>query len=385
MTQLTLTVTFPQPDQIRVEGILCASIPFSQDIQLSLAQSLALCSEDGPLCQLEPPVYSYRPPVQRVCFPGSKGKTQLRFGYHGPLTGWAFSLDPALRSLNIQSAWQPFDCSIQIDRYLVQTPVTANSFVPFAQMNRGMWQLETIFQDNGFDDVLASNFAVIDTSKCCFAQGQGIWACCISPKELPMIQAACQLDDQVLEFYHTQLYPPLEKPRPFLLSFSSPNYTGGYFTPRGTVTTAMPQNLDNLILLLAHEGAHAWCTGAPMDWQDWLNETTAEWSALLYLLSQGKTEFFAQTIEKHRQGLTPGSVIRTPDGAPPDVHQRGTILFYLLYQKYGQQALFHLLRIYQKLSLPKTTEKFLDAVRLTHPAIAAQIQHNLDRTELELL
>ena len=148
------------------------------------------------------------------------------------------------------------------------------------------------------------------------------------------------------------------------------------------VATAMPQNLDRLIHWLAHEGAHAWCAGAPMGWQDWLNETTAEWSALLFALSQGKREFFRQTIERRRQGLADGGVIRTPDGAaPPDVHERGTILFYHLYKKYGREAIARLLRLYQTLPLPRTTEAFLAALSPLSPQIAADIDRNLNRSD----
>lgn len=387
MTQLTIALSFPGPAEIQADCSLVSRRPFACDVSFSLAASLQigparLEGEPCPAFPLQAPRYDYMPPAQRVCFPGSQGGRRLEFSYRGGLTGWAFSLDPALRSLNIQSAWRPFDFPFPLDAATVQTRAAANSFVPFGRMEDGMWKLVTRFQGDPSDDLLASNFALIDLSRCSLAQGQSLWACCRSPRELPALQAACRLYDQVLDFYQTQLYEPLERPRQFLLPFSCQEDSGGYFTPRGMVATAMPENLDRLIHWLAHEGAHAWCTGAPMGWQDWLNETTAEWSALLFALSQGKTEFFRQTIERRRQGLAAGGVIRTPDGAaPPDVHERGTILFYHLYEKYGKEAIARLLRLYQTLPLPRTTEAFLAALSPLSPQLAADIEGNLDRPD----
>ena len=83
-----------------------------------------------------------------------------------------------------------------------------------------------------------------------------------------------------------------------------------------------------------------------------------------------------------RQGLAAGGVIRTPDGAaPPDVHERGTILFYHLYEKYGKEAIARLLRLYQTLPLPRTTEAFLAALSPLSPQLAADIEGNLDRPD----
>ncbi len=50
----------------------------------------------------------------------------------------------------------------------------------------------------------------------------------------------------------------------------------------------------------AHELAHEWCSGANcVSWEDWLNETTAEWSMLLYCLDRGKTDIFDAMIGEH--------------------------------------------------------------------------------------
>lgn len=164
-----------------------------------------------------------------------------------------------------------------------------------------------------------------------------------------------------------------------MISLSDKDYTGGYFTPNVIVSTAMPDDMERLSHWLAHEVAHSWCMGAPMDWNDWLNETTAEWSALLWELSRGNKPLFERKIEEAKGRLIPGGVIKTPDGSrPPDVHHRGVLLFYLLYKVYGEKAVAHLLTIFQQLPLPKTTEKYLAAVREYNAGIARDIEKALE-------
>jgi hypothetical protein len=71
--------------------------------------------------------------------------------------------------------------------------------------------------------------------------------------------------------------------------------------------------------LLAHEIAHNWCRGADaFTWKDWLNETTAEWSALLFQLNDGNTEYFNAVIEKELQKYNNLPPIKTSDGSRPN-------------------------------------------------------------------
>lgn len=62
----------------------------------------------------------------------------------------------------------------------------------------------------------------------------------------------------------------------------------------------------------------------------------------------------------------------------PDVHHRGVLLFYLLYKVYGEKAVARLLTIFQQLPAPKTTEKYLAAVREYNAGIARDIEKALE-------
>jgi len=70
-----------------------------------------------------------------------------------------------------------------------------------------------------------------------------------------------------------------------------------------------PEERPDLLRYLAHETAHFWWTGAPSDtWEDWLNESFAEYSALLLLRHRfGEAEFRERMRRKEEAS----------EGAPP--------------------------------------------------------------------
>ncbi|MCL2409173.1 MAG: hypothetical protein FWC96_06105 [Oscillospiraceae bacterium] len=116
--------------------------------------------------------------------------------------------------------------------------------------------------------------------------------------------------------------------------------------------------------LLAHEIAHNWCAGADFNtWEDWLNETTAEWTSLLFLLHSGNADKFNSVIADKFQKCKNSPAIKTPDGSRPEgVHDKGTLLFYRIYQQYGYDAISKMLRLFDVLT-EKTTENYIASIR----------------------
>ncbi|MCL2854824.1 MAG: hypothetical protein FWE21_04310 [Defluviitaleaceae bacterium] len=115
--------------------------------------------------------------------------------------------------------------------------------------------------------------------------------------------------------------------------------------------------------LLAHEIAHIWCNGADVySWEAWLNETTAEWAALLFQLHIGDEEKFNSIIAQRVQRAQGAPPIKTADGSRPDaVHDKGVALFYQIYKKYGQDAVKTMLKLFNRLT-PKTTDAYIKLI-----------------------
>ncbi|MDE5576980.1 MAG: hypothetical protein K2J11_06305, partial [Oscillospiraceae bacterium] len=124
----------------------------------------------------------------------------------------------------------------------------------------------------------------------------------------------------------------------------------------------------------AHEMAHTWCNGAEVgSWEDWLNETTAEWSMLLYCLDRNKTEIFDAMIAEHMEKYHEFPPIKTEDGSRPEgVHTKGTVLFYELYKAFGAETIKLIIRIFVGLEA-KTTEKLLAEMKAQGLSEAADV------------
>lgn len=97
------------------------------------------------------------------------------------------------------------------------------------------------------------------------------------------------------------------RPADFTL-IESPRALGGGYARRGLVVLAALNERDYAgqrqayLRYLAHEAAHAWWWEAPTaSWEDWLNESFAEYSALLAVRERFGDEAYQRFIERKRE------------------------------------------------------------------------------------
>ena len=141
-------------------------------------------------------------------------------------------------------------------------------------------------------------------------------------------------------------------------------YNRGHLIVLGEPPASMPtEDLARMLMyqMFAHELGHIWFGRAEVSgFEDWLNETGAEWSALLFLLHIGKTDIFDKWIEMHYDNHKRfGEAIRPNDFHHPDaIHDSGVVLIHMLYEKYGKNAVLSILRILSKME-KQNTDDFL--------------------------
>jgi len=129
---------------------------------------------------------------------------------------------------------------------------------------------------------------------------------------------------------------------------------------------------EQLIYMMGHEIAHNWCCGADSSWEDWLNETTAEWSSFSFLIENGYDGFVADLVKFYCDNEIP-ELIRTADGShPQQVHIKGTLLFYSVYQKYGLAPIKDFLKAFVKLQ-EKNTANWITALSEKYPHIMPDV------------
>lgn len=134
---------------------------------------------------------------------------------------------------------------------------------------------------------------------------------------------------------------------------------GGYRRDNLIVFSELSEDIDEEMHRLAHEMAHSYACGADTNkWEDWLNETHAEWSALLYEFENNENLF--RKLIKNIISMEDSNILLKPNGMerPDDVHKVGTILYYNIYKKYGINRIKLLLKTFHHLK-DKNTSSFL--------------------------
>lgn len=116
---------------------------------------------------------------------------------------------------------------------------------------------------------------------------------------------------------------------------------------------------------LAHEISHFWWVGAPLNWEDWLNESFAEYSALLLIREiYGNEEYNKRMKLKQKESVnTPPiwGLARNDEQATEVLYSKGVILLSELEQKTGNEKFLELCkeRIRKKVN---NTNDFLNLI-----------------------
>ena len=122
-----------------------------------------------------------------------------------------------------------------------------------------------------------------------------------------------------------------------------------------------PEELPNLLRYLAHETAHFWWTRAPAgSWEDWLNESFAEYSALLVLRQRlGEAEFEERMARKEKaaEGAPPiWGFDRTADDAAVVLYDAGPVLLNRLSERIARPRFLEWCRALAKRKVRSTAE-----------------------------
>lgn len=138
---------------------------------------------------------------------------------------------------------------------------------------------------------------------------------------------------------------------------------GGYKRDGLIVFTAVKEDIPSALHHIAHELAHSYAMGADCySWEDWLNETHAEWSALLYELEKDEA-FFEHCLAKTRERYGDRKLALKENGEEHQefVHEAGVLVYEKIYRRYGADSIRTILRTFDHLS-EKSTAKLLETL-----------------------
>jgi len=156
---------------------------------------------------------------------------------------------------------------------------------------------------------------------------------------------------------------------PNLTIIESKREIGGGYARTGAIVLSSFKNMDyfsNRIIYntyIGHEMAHLWWNKAAADsWEDWLNESFAEYSSLLIVREVfGPQEFEKQLLSRQEniKDLKPiWEISRTDSQAYYVLYHKGAILLHELETKIGEGAFQKLTQLCHQNNI-KTTEEFL--------------------------
>jgi len=118
--------------------------------------------------------------------------------------------------------------------------------------------------------------------------------------------------------------------------------------------------------VLAHEIAHLWWQNAKTGvWEDWLNESFAEYSTLKWLEKTFPPEIFAKQLRKYQEAYKkPTKISQTTTGDSnwhSIAYYKGPYILYQLEKNIGEEKMLTFMRMVHKNKI-STTEKLVDVL-----------------------
>lgn len=284
--------------------------------------------------------------------------------YHGNISGWCNVIEEKRIALSSYSSWYITEASEQI-KYNFMLQDMEDYFVVNGKFDtqKKLW----IYGDDEHDE---GNIIALRNGYYHVSKTDNFSFYYLNEAEKVYADNYTYYYEEITRYYKS-VFPPKNINKIDIVSLGLDGGGGAYFRNELVVIDTLNVNGDiesikrNTITLLAHELGHNWFTGAnTSSWEDWLNETGAEWSSLLFVLSMSNYKLFEQQIDWPLKKYQETPPIRTPDSKRPDgVHWRGTIMFYEIYKKYGKEVILDILRTLASLD-EMTTENFLYKLRI---------------------
>jgi len=239
-----------------------------------------------------------------------------------------FPLDPA---------YPPFTFAVAVEVTEPGYAVTGNGRV---RSEGGRWIIESEF---------ASKDLIVMASPQLQEIGSGrIRVICARDEDAALAQAVIDDSEWLLRCFRGWFGEPLSDGLTLALA---PRSKGGGYARHGFVVLTPDGLVDPLIRFryMAHELAHLWWQRAQTSsWQDWLNESFAEYSSIL-AVRERFGEATAEELLEARRAKLPGlpaimGLPREHEKAHPTLYAKGCILLHRLEQAMGTAEMMVLLR-----------------------------------------
>lgn len=304
----------------------------------------------------EPTAFPFAPEagtlIVRLREPAPGGPIRVRISYHGSLgivQPWEVNrISSDWVELGLYSPWFPY---LPGTRFTYCVNVSAEPHLQIvgacrAVQQNGVWNLS---MDEPADDIpiLAAPHFQTDT---CSEGSSSVTTYCTRHRDAGAAGEMAHFTGWALNYY-CNLFGDAA-PKPPLSIVVAPREKGGGYARKGLIVLQVGEyRLDDPynFKYVAHEAAHLWWTGAPTDtWEDWLNESFAEYSAMLAVKAKYGQQTFDAVLEAKRErsrGSRPiRSIERNDEDAYLVLYSQGPVLLNDLNGAIGEHASVALFR-----------------------------------------
>jgi hypothetical protein len=174
---------------------------------------------------------------------------------------------------------------------------------------------------------------------------------------------------------------PLRAGTRLTVVFAQRTSGGSYFRP-GFLSLVLGDDYRGIIRDAAHEVAHFWWhRGSVATWEDWLNESFAEYSALLLMQSWYGPEVFADYLARYQKEAEKAPAIWGLDRSDPAaflaLYRKGPVLLHGLDERIGHETFQKLLATLVARDVRTTADFSATLTALTSKDVAAAFEESL--------
>jgi len=289
----------------------------------------------------------------------------IEYQYHGQISGWCNVIEEKRIALSVYSAWSIFETSVPVN-YIFKIENMDNYFVVNARYDdiEKLWVYGETDHDEG-------NIIALKEGQYHLASTGNFFFYYMNENEKDYANYYITSYNAIME-YLTSIFGKRSIHKMSIVSLGREDGGGAYFRKELMVIDKIDVSEDkeqirqSVIGLLGHELGHNWFMGADTStWEDWLNETCAEWAALLYIHSLNDKVFFENRLSTANENYMDTPMIKSSDGTRPSdgVHTRGVMMFYEIYLQYGMETIITILKIFIDMK-EKNTKSFLSELKM---------------------
>lgn len=310
--------------------------------------------------------------AKRITLEILEGTNYITIVYGGKISGWHNSISDTHIALNFYSAWYPifeeYDMSIE-------KKVTIKNIDNFTVIKGNKIKDQWIYSSNDFD---CNIFAIKDWNVISKEDINPKLNIYFKNSKIEDIKYLADSFNRIISYFTELLGIENSFNGTFDIVISTAD-EGGYFRKGLIVLSDLPSEKIAIDAFLAHECGHIWATGANINsWEDWLNETFAEILSLCFIKKQYGTEAYMNRVNMIREIAEKAPPIKSENGERPEgVHFKGAYLMYRLSERFGEDKLIEVIKLFVK-SSQKTTENMLSQIKeKIGQDIAKFIEYNL--------